>query len=318
MRVFNFTKVIYDGNASLDLFIFFVKQKYSRIFSFFKLLGPIFMWVTKRGSMKDIMELFYQIILADITISEIELFKVTNAHKVDLEGFGIIKDTNDYVIITSEPTFIVDLFINRNKFNVICTEFDTRSFKIIGKLCVGEEKLNRLRQVGINAIKELYIFSFQEKALMKISEQILIYRNAHLIEFETYEVTLYDRIRYSLLTYNFFAFLMFTIVSMGVVFILSTIFSFGTNPIVAFSIAYLIALALNFIINYHYKTINQTSINAVIGYFLTFLPNYLFLLFAVLVLSVILPVPLWLVVLVFNVIAFPLIAFVVRFLQFQD
>lgn len=318
MRVFNFTKVIYDGHPSLDLFTFFVKQKYTRIFKFFVLLKPILMWVTKKGTMEDIMNVFYQIILDEITISELELFKSSNAHKVDLAGFGIVKDTDDYVIITSEPAFIVDLFINRNKFNVICTEYDARSRKIIGKLCINEEKIRRLHQVGITAIKELYIYSFQDKALMKISERIFIYRHAHLIEFETYEVTLNDRIRYSLLTYNFFAFLVFTIVTTGALFIISGILSIFMEPLIALTLGYLITLALNFLINYHYKTIHQNTLSMVFGYLLSFLPNYLFLFFVVLILSVILPVPVWLVILVFNLIAFPLLAFVVRFLKFQD
>ncbi len=317
MRVFSFNKVIYDGYLSYDLFAFVIKQRFFRIFKMVNLIPFLVLYILKRIELKRVAEKFYELLLEDLTITELNLFKASNLYKVDLSGFGIVKDNPKDIIVTAEPSFLIDLFINRNKYNVMCTEYNLRNRSIAGGLCVEDVKLQVLKANNITRIQQLYIYTFREKTLMKISDLIFIYRNHELIEYDTYVATLKDKLYYSLVNQK-------TIIYLGIASILfvgATIFSFLLSfviePIQAFLIAYLSWYVVSFLINLTYIDEKNFTTTKLISYSLGILPHFLFSLLLFITFSVIIGFYFWLVMLIVALITLPMLVFVASYYKFD-
>ncbi|MDH6603676.1 hypothetical protein OKW23_000817 [Bacilli bacterium PM5-9] len=317
MRIFSFSRVIYDGYLTLDLFVFVIRQKMTRIFDFFVLFPDIINFLLKRIDSTKMFEKFYYILLSSITVSELNLFKVNNIHKIDLEGFGIVKDNPKDVIVTGEPSFLVDLFINRNKYNVICTEYDLHSRKVVGKLCLHRHKIEKMKRAGINYINQLFIFSFKEKELMKMADYILVYRDEEVIEYDSYRATLKDRLFYNitnkkLITYCFLAFFWLL-----VMIIISSILSFFVDAVASYLIGYILWFIATYISTVMYVNNEHFTIDHALNYILGIIPNFLLQLLFVLIFCSIIGLHSWFVILIGGLLAFPLLIFMTRFYRFD-
>lgn len=317
MRVYSFNRVIYDGVLTRDLIFFFIRQKHSRFFKLFSLIPLLIGYVFKKNTALNILESVYAIILNEISISELELFKATNLHKVDLKGFGIVKDNPNDIIVTMEPTFLVDLFINRNKFNVICTGYDIRSRKIIGDLCVDAEKVRRLKLVGIHKIEQLFIYSFEEKELMGLANYIFVYRHSQVIELDLYKPNLIDRISYNFLNHKLITFLTTAFILGFVISILATIFTLFTNIVSSFIIWYIIYFIVITILGITYLIKTKFSFKVLASYMLGFLPNFLFLLLIVIIFGLLLGIPNGFTLIIGFIVAFPFMIYLATFNNFE-
>lgn len=317
MRVFSFNRVIYDGNLSFDLFVFIIKQKFSRIFKMVYIIPFIFLYMLRRIEIKRLIEIFYELLLHDLTITELNLFKTTNLYKIDLGGFGIVKDNPNDIIVSSEPSFLIELFINRNKYNVICTEYDIRRRKIYGEFCVDKEKIKILNAHNINHVQQLYIYTFKDKGLMKISDYIFIYRNHELIEYETYKPDIKDKLYYNIFNQNLIVYLGLSLLLTIALGIISIFLSFFINPMETFIIYYIAWVAISFYIMLNYIDRKRISVDRVKNYLLGILPNFLMSVFLIMLFVQSIGIIYSLVGLLILLISFPLLIFVARFYKFD-
>ncbi|MDR3215462.1 MAG: hypothetical protein LBT75_04200 [Bacilli bacterium] len=288
MRVITFSKVIYDGYPSVDLFLFLIKQKYSRIFAFFDIIPDLFLYAFGRISTVQLYSHFYSIVLDNITVSELMHFKVNNIHKVDLEGFGLKPNCKDDLIISLEPSFIVDFFINRTEYQVLCTEFDVRTRKVLREDWLTSNRLNVIKHIGVSYINQLFIYSFKETDIMNISEYTFIYRDHQLIELRKYESNIFDRIMYNILnrkiiTFYAFAFLIGIITS----FIALGLTSFG-NPILAWAYSFIIWMILTYLMATRIINEKRFTSKYIVPFLISITPCFLFQLFWVLLFQVLL------------------------------
>lgn len=317
MRVFVFNKVIYDGYLSVDLFLFVIRQKFSRIFAFLHLFPDFIKFVLRKIDISEFAENFYKILLDNITVSELNLFKVSNINKIDLDGFGITKDNPNNLIVTAEPSFLIDLFINRNKYQVICTNYDIRTRKIVNRLCLHENKIKELRDVNIHSIDQLYIYSFQEKEMMNIANIILVYRDHELISYDSYEGTLKDSAIYDIAKRKLLIYLTIAIFWFVISFIIAVILSLSGSGIAAFIISYFIWVIASYVSTVIYVNEESFNMDHIIGYLLGVIPNFLLICFLVIIFTGILGLYPWFVFLVSGIIAFPLLFFLTRFYKFD-
>lgn len=316
MRVFSFNRVIYDGQLTLDLFAFVIRQKFSRIFKMAYVIPFVLLYILKRIEIKRLVEIFYELLLSDLTITELNLFKTSNLYKIDLSGFGIVKDNPNDVIVSSEPSFLIELFIDRNKYNVICTEYDIRTRKIQGEFCADEIKGDILKRHNINRIQQLYIYTFKDKSLMKISDLIFIYRNHELIEYDTYNPNIKDKLYYNIFNQNLIIYLGISLLLLISVGLISIILSFFIDSFIAFLIGYMLWAILSFYVILKYIDRKKFNISKAVEYLLGLIPHFLLSLFLVILLVKTVGLMYALVTFIIIVISFPMLAFVSKFYKF--
>jgi hypothetical protein len=316
MRIFIFNKVIYDGYLTLDLIAFFIKQKFSRVFVFRALIPDFLKFLFRRSDITQLLEKVYAIILSNVSINEINLFKVSNIHKIDLKGFGISPDNKKDIIVTWEPSFLIDIFIDRNHYNVICTEYDLHTRKIDGELCFYDEKIRRLKQVGINKIDQLFIYSFEEKQLLNIADYIFVYRDHELIDYDNYEGNLRDRVTYNMANLKLVSYLFIAITSFIGMILVAGVASFFIDVVASFLIGYICWFIVTYILTVTYVNRQYFSTDHLLGYTLGIIPNFLLQLFFVILLCAIVGLPTGLIVFLGAIVSFPLLIFLIKFYKF--
>jgi hypothetical protein len=314
MRVFSFNKVIYDGYLSADLFFYIIRNKPTRIIDFFTMIPMLIMFVIGKLSSKQVLERFYKILLSEITITELELFKANNIYKLDLKGFGV--ERND-IITTMEPDFLVELFLDRKKYRIICTKYDLRNHEICGDLAEGKELINRLKEEGVTMIEQLFIYSFKEETLIEIAESVFIFRGHVLIDFNTYDGTLKDRIWNSMLQRKALSFIFISFITLIITIIISIVLSAISDVVRAFIFSYLIWILASHFLVMQFVFKKSMDVRSAINYLASFLPNFLLQLFLIILITMLIGFDSSVVLLVVGVVTYPLLIFTFKFFDFQ-
>ncbi|MGL4383598.1 MAG: hypothetical protein ACRCTA_07770, partial [Bacilli bacterium] len=303
MRVLNFDKVVYDGYATLDLFIYIIKSKPTKIFKLLKLIPRLFLFLIKRIDDRKLVEDFYILLLQNITISELEVYKINNISKLDLVGFGI--DQND-VIVTGEPAFLIDLFIDRTQYKVICTEYDLHNSLISEDICIGENKAKSLIANGIEQITQLFVANLKEKEIMQMADDIFIYRDHEVFDIDTYKPRLKDRIFYNISNTNTIIFVILSLFTMFLALLIQMVTSYFFEGVLSYLLGYifwLVSLYPLFVTLVHKQLF---SLDYLGNFILGFLHNFLLQFILIVIFNKILGWNASVVFLLSNLISYPL------------
>ncbi|WP_423363685.1 hypothetical protein [Mycoplasma sp. P36-A1] len=314
MRVFSFSKVIYDGYLSIDLMFFIIKLKPRRLFSFLTLIPDLIKYLLKMINSTKLANHFYEVLLSNLTVSDLNLFKVSNIHKLDLGGFGVGKED---LIITGEPAFLLELFINRNQYNCLCTEYDLRNREIIGGLNMGNNKILNLKKYKINHINQLFIYNFRDKALMKMADYILVYRDHEVIDYDQYEMRLKDMILYNSTNKKWLSFLILSLATMVLAVVSAEILTIFLPLLEAFLIGFFLWICVTYYLTTTFINEQPFNFDNIVGYIIGIIPNFLTALLIVLSLGVFIGFNVGIVMLLAGIISFPMLIFVLRFYKFD-
>lgn len=315
MRVFNFSKVIYDGYLSIDLMLFMIRIKPMRVFSFLALIPYLVKYLLRMISSTKLANQFYDVLLSNLTVSDLNLFKVSNVHKIDIDGFGI--DKND-VIVTGEPGFLVDLFVNRQQYNVICTEYDLRNRQIVGELNMAKRKVVSLHKHRIHHIRELFVYSFKEKEILKMADYIFVYRDHEVIDYDNYEMTLKDMLTYYATSKRWVAFVFLAFAVMVVAVIAGEILTLFMPIIQAYLVSFFLWVCLTYYATVTYIKKQPFNFDNILGYLLGVAPTFLMATFVVLALGVLIGFNAGVVMLLAGIFSLPFIIFMLRFYHFEN
>lgn len=182
--VYDFDKTIYDGDSTIDFYIYCVKNKLTllkylpiQIFYLIKYkLG-----LTSKETFKEKFFIFLNGI-EDIE-DKVENFWKKNKRKIRYE---IIKKTeNKKYIISASPEFLLQrIYKQIGDFELIASRVNKKNGKFEGKNCHGEEKVKRLRQY-IECefeIENFYSDSISDKYLAEIANNSYLVKNGGKIE----------------------------------------------------------------------------------------------------------------------------------------
>ena len=189
MKVFDFDNTIYRGESSIDFSIFMIRKN-KRIILY---LPTIFISLVKyklclvnKVKLEKTINDFLKVMIKDKreTFRTIAEFWSKNEHKLDKKILNIIK--HDDVIMTASPSFLVHGIQKRlNTRNIICTEVDPDKREMT-YFNFGENKLRRFKELyGDRKIDCLFTDSYNDKAIMDISEKVFMVRKGHIRRFRT-------------------------------------------------------------------------------------------------------------------------------------
>lgn len=189
MNVYDFDKTIYDGDCTVDFYMYCLK-KYPVIYRkipevlWFGLLFKI--GIVKK---KDFKSRFFKFatLLPDLN-GVIRDFWSINKSKIKM--FYVKNQREDDVIISASPTFILSEICNILGIkHLYATNVDLQTGKIIGENCYGEEKVKRFYEAGYakDSIDEFYSDSLSDSPLADISKKAFIVIKDKLIPWVEYK-----------------------------------------------------------------------------------------------------------------------------------
>ncbi|MBP5430709.1 haloacid dehalogenase-like hydrolase [Ruminococcus sp.] len=184
MKVFDFDNTLYHGESSVDLALYMIKTNRKIIkylpSIFFNLIKYKLCTVDKR-KMVRVVNNFMRNALRDKNelFDAVDGFWKENRRKLDRRMLKRID--KDDVIITAGPDFLIygirDIL---NTDNIICSSIDPDKMKV-RYLNFGANKAKRYKELyGDKSIDCFYTDSFNDKALMDISERVFIVKKGRL------------------------------------------------------------------------------------------------------------------------------------------
>ena len=178
MKVFDFDNTIYAGESLLDFFCFCAGRKKSLYaclpFVLYYLVLYKFNLVNEKSLYRDL-NIFSKYVLKDISSNKtlIDEFWNKYGHKLKPQFLSLISEED--VIITGAPDFLIDAIkFKLNTNNIISSKFDLET-KEIKFLCFGNSKAKVFQELFPDAtIDEFYTDSLADSPMMRISKKSVL------------------------------------------------------------------------------------------------------------------------------------------------
>lgn len=145
-NVFDFDGTIYDGDSSIDFFLFALKKKKRLIFHIPIIIFYYILLCFHRIKKEKMKEIYFSF-LKKFTIKDhlVEEFWITHNHKLKPELIKLVKEEKS-CIITASPEFLVAYPFAKSKIKVIGTDINQKNGRVTGKNCESKEKIKRLKK----------------------------------------------------------------------------------------------------------------------------------------------------------------------------
>ena len=185
MNGYDFVKTIYDGDSSTDFFVYMVFSRVYLLLFFpwflvvFTLYGLkilskkktkqcLFFFIPWYRNLDAIMEKFW-----DKKIS-----KVFDWYKA--------QQKEDDIIISASLSFVLEPAMKRLGIkNYLCTNFDTKTGKVIGENCYGKQKVVKfVAKFPDEKLKSFYSDSMSDFPMMRLSEKAYLVKNKVPVEID--------------------------------------------------------------------------------------------------------------------------------------
>ena len=177
INAYDFDGTIYDGDSSVDFFLYSLKRKPSNI-----ILMPIQIWgilmylfkIKDKDYMKEKLFSFVRRIDVDNYVKDF-----WKTHKNNIKDFYLKQKNKSDVIISASPEFLLKPLEKEYNFKVIATKVDKHTGKFISKNCHDYEKIKRYEKEmkKKNNIKSFYSDSFKsDKPMLEYAT------NAYLVK----------------------------------------------------------------------------------------------------------------------------------------
>lgn len=176
MNGYDFDKTIYNGDSSIEFYIFLIKKKPYLIYKLLIFSIYYFLYLIKVIDKIAIKEKMFSIVSKFKNIDdEINLF--WNNKK--LCGWYLNQKKENDVIISASPSFLLKPFCLKNGItNLIASDVDKNTGKFIGKNCYGNEKLVQYKKIfGKKIINTFYSDSLSDKCMLTVSNKFYIVHN---------------------------------------------------------------------------------------------------------------------------------------------
>lgn len=183
MNVYDFDGTIYDGDSTLDFYLFVLKNKPSLICCIPRQLYGYFLYKLNKINKTQFKERFF-CFLNKIDASSL-LGEFWNKYEKRILPYYLAQQSEDDIVISASPEFLLEPICNRLGIkHLVASKVDVCTGKFYGENCRGEEKVRRFNELYPNAfIDAFYTDSMADLPLIKLSKQSYIVKNGKPIRY---------------------------------------------------------------------------------------------------------------------------------------
>ncbi|MDD4187964.1 MAG: GtrA family protein [Bacilli bacterium] len=189
LYLYDWDGTIYDGDSSIDFFIFCLKKDKKLIFYLFKLINPFIKYKAKYINITEFKEEVFSFLKTiDNVDACVKEFWDINEYKIK-EFYLDEKDHSKDIIISASPEFLLECICQKLKVkDMIASSVDKKTGKFKRPNCRGEEKIVRFREKYPKAeILEMYSDSMHDKPLLDLAKKSYMVRGNKIYDYETYK-----------------------------------------------------------------------------------------------------------------------------------
>ena len=145
LNVYDFDKTIYDGDSSIDFYLFCLKRKKSIILLLPKQVFAMILYKLKIKDKEYFKSQFFSFVKKIDNIDKtVEVFWKQKIVKIKT-WYKKQSKTSD-VIISASPEFLLKPLEKKLKIKVIASKVSKKTGTFLGKNCYGEEKVHRFNE----------------------------------------------------------------------------------------------------------------------------------------------------------------------------
>ncbi|MCL1913917.1 MAG: haloacid dehalogenase-like hydrolase [Eubacteriaceae bacterium] len=182
MNIYDFDKTIYAGNSSVDFFLYCFKRKPNPLL-FIRAVGASVSFLLTRDKEKYKTRLF--MFMKDYNDPDELLSAFWDVHLGKIYDWYLAQRSDDDIIISAAPEFILAEVSRRLGFLLIATPSDKETGRITGNNCYGSEKYRRLvDETGITSCEEFYSDHKSDLPLAKIAKRAFLVTKGNLTEWK--------------------------------------------------------------------------------------------------------------------------------------
>ncbi len=174
MNVYDFDNTIYNGDSTVDFYLYCLR-KHKKIALLFPSLVVAFIkyYVLKSGNKTQFKETMYRFLkYCDI---DNDLNGFWESHNKNIKDWYISQQKDDDVIISASPEFLLNPIGEKLGFTVIASDVDKLSGKYNGVNCYYDEKVRRFHKVfPSGTIDEFYSDHYSDEPLANIAKKAFI------------------------------------------------------------------------------------------------------------------------------------------------
>ncbi len=186
MRVFDFDGTIYDGESSVDFFLFSLKRHPKNLLLLPRVIYMLIRYKRLKITTDELTKalekygLRFLATIKDLN-GDIKNFWDTHFHKI--KPFYLEGRREDDVILSASPDILLNEVANRLGIHtVIASSFDIETGKII-KLCYHKNKCDYFKSLFPNIrIDEFYTDSDNDKAVFELSDKVFMVKGNKITE----------------------------------------------------------------------------------------------------------------------------------------
>lgn len=185
MNVYDFDGTIYNGDSTIDFYIFCIRRHPSLIRCLPKQIVAAIKYRVKQINKTEFKEQFY-CFLQEIDDIDLEVTKFWNIHENKVkEWFKTQKQICD-VVISASPEFLLEGICYRHGItNLIASRVNKYTGKYTGLNCYGEEKVKQFKiRFPKEVINNFYSDSYSDLPMAKISQKSFIVKGNEIQEWE--------------------------------------------------------------------------------------------------------------------------------------
>jgi HAD superfamily phosphoserine phosphatase-like hydrolase len=184
MNAYDFDGTIYDGDSSVDFFLYALKQKPSLLRYIPRQAWGFLLYGMKRISKTELKEYFFNFLSGMDAEKLAEDFWNQNQHKI--YEWYLDQQQPDDIIISASPEFLLKPICQRLGIqHLIASTVDAQSGKFSGENCRGEEKVQRLaKEYHVTRIDNFYSDSHSDLPLAQIANRAFLVKNGVAFEWK--------------------------------------------------------------------------------------------------------------------------------------
>ncbi|MGM9850102.1 MAG: haloacid dehalogenase-like hydrolase [Bacilli bacterium] len=175
MNVYDFDKTIYDGDSSIDFYIFSLKKKPYIILLFPIIVFSFVMYKLRIKEKEYYKEKFFMFLKFFRNPSKL-VNEFWDKHQSKIKKWYLEQRKDDDLIITASPYFLISVITNRLGIkNLIASDVDINNGKFLSKNCYGVQKTVMYRKKFDDiSINSFYSDSMSDLPMMKLAENAYI------------------------------------------------------------------------------------------------------------------------------------------------
>ena len=184
MNVYDFDKTIYDGDSTMDFYLFCLKRHKGIFHLAFPLVkGAVRYYVLNIGTKTIMKENMYRFLTKIDSEKDISDFWKINRSKIKL--WYLKQQKPDDLVISASPYFLLKPICDYLGIkHLIASRVDVKTGKYTGENCHGDEKVKMFKEQYGSEIDEFYSDSHNDEPLAKMSKKAFYVKGNELTEWK--------------------------------------------------------------------------------------------------------------------------------------